>query len=786
VLELSDETGAAAACARLFARWGHEVVKVVSPHRAAPEEPAELYLDGGKQRVALDVRRPQDRDQIDRLAAGSDVLITDMAARDVEQLGLLTLGENRRPLVRTSIAPFGLSGPYRDWEATPATLLAHAGHTWLSGDPGRAPLTLPGDYPARHTANLAYVATLAAYMEAASNPEARSQTIEVSTLECLIGLHQFTDTMWSFGQTIRSRHRNRWENIYPSGLFRCSDGWVGLIIQPNFWLPFAQMIGHPEFVEDEHPFADPLIRIEREHELEALINEAFETQPKLTVFREGQETWRVTMGYVASLEEVLADPHLSERRFWRSLDGTAAGAAGDALAVPGSPFRFVGEEPPAESGLLPLVAASELPAREPSADAGPPPDPSRAAPARPLEGIRVLDMTRVWAGPLASRILADLGAEVIKIEAVPPPDGGPGASAPAATRQRMRAAGGKLNRNKKSVAVNLKTEEGRELFLGLVAHSDIVIENFSARVMPGLGLGYERLRKVNDQIIYLPMPAFGNDGPYRDYVGLGPGLEPLTGFTALLGYSDDEPRATAAAIPDAMAGTTAAVALATALERRAREGSGAFIDFSQQEASIAFLGEHFIERQRVGQEPQRLGNAHRTFAPQGVYRCRGDDDWITIAVRDDDDWQALCELSGAGWDGDPRFATPQSRRDHRDELDAALEQWTADQVKTELTQRLQERGVPAAAVFSAPEYLADTHLTERDYFPELDDPETGRHRWDGSPFVIDGDRGYESWITAPGLGQQSAEVLRDLLDLPEAEIASLFERGIVYERPPDG
>ena len=792
VLELSDREEAAAYTGKLLARWGAEVIKVESRDRPAPEMAVDHYLNGGKRRVALDYRDDASRATLERLAASCDLLITDAPARDVEAFGLLSLGGAAGPRVSASVTPFGLSGPYRDYEATPATLLALGGYTWLMGDRDREPLTMPGNYVHYQAGNFAYVALLASWLRERQTPAKTPRTIEIAQVECLTSLHQFTDTMWMFGEVVRSRHGNRWENLCPTVLLPCADGWFGMNILPNFWFPFTQMIGHPELGEGDHPLATNLGRMEYEDEVEALIVEAIGDWSKERIFTEGQETWRVPVGYAATLGEMLDDRHLNDRAFWKTIEGAQGSGAGPLLTA-GSPFRFVGEPAPVERAPAVPGGDSEavieaLGERAPVAggsngatDGG-----AAVAPVRPLEGLRILDLTRIWSGPLATRILADLGADVIKIEAHT--GRGPAISPLAPDIERHWNRQGlfnKLNRNKQSVAVDLKSEHGRDLFLGLVAESDVVIENFSARAMPSLGLDYEALRAANESIIYVAMQAFGMEGAYRDYVGLGPSIEPTTGLTALMGYSDEEPRVTSKALTDAIAGTTAAGAVLTAVERRDRTGEGAFVDLSQHEAGVAFLGEHFIERQVVGREPVRTGNAHRAFAPHGVYRCAGEDEWVAIAARDESEWSALCEVAGSDWAADERFGTIERRHEHRAALSEQIEAWTSGLDKNDVMDRLQARDVPAGAVLSAPEWLAERHLIARDYFVELDHAEAGRTSWDGSPLTIDGERGYGDWVAAPLLGENNEAVVATILGRSPAETARLVDQSVLADRPPD-
>jgi crotonobetainyl-CoA:carnitine CoA-transferase CaiB-like acyl-CoA transferase len=773
VLELSDVEESAAYCGKLFARWGAEVVKVERPGRAEPERALDAYLNGGKRRVSLVWDEAAGRDTLDRLSHAFDLVITDAPAREVREHALMTLGGNKTRAV-VSISPFGLDGPYADFEATAATLLALGGYTWLMGDPGRAPLTMPGQYPWYQAGTYAYIAALAAALDERRAGEPAH--VEVSVLECLASLHQFTDTMWTDQGIVRSRHGNRWENLCPTTLLPCADGWFGLNVLERFWIPFAHMVGHPEFTED-HPYATNAGRMQNEDGVEAAVMAALGTWTRERIFREGQETWRVPIGTALSLQELLDDPHLDARAFWRPLGSSGVRTAG-------SPFRFVGSEPPAElESVAPGTDTLDVVASLEAGDARPETAPAASrARTRPLEGVRVLDLTRIWSGPLATRILGDLGAEVIKIEAPT----NRGAPPPGSTGRwwNRQALFNKLSRNKSSVALDLKAAGARELFLRLVAASDVVVENFSARAMPSLGLGYEALREANGSIIYLTMPAFGRDGPYRDYVGLGPSIEPATGLTALMGYSDAEPRVTAKALTDAMAGTTAVAAVLTGLERRRRTGQGAFIDLSQHEVGVAFLGEHVVERQLADREPARTGNAHPRFAPHGVYRCAGIDSWLALAARDDDEWARLCAFAGAGWEHDVRFASLALRREHRAALDAAIETWTGTRDRDVLMADLQAQHIPAGAVQSPPEWLADRHLLARGYFVDLDHVDAGRARLDGSPLRFDGERGYEDWRAAPGLGEHNEDVLRAVLGATAPELAALERAGMLVTEPP--
>jgi crotonobetainyl-CoA:carnitine CoA-transferase CaiB-like acyl-CoA transferase len=507
-------------------------------------------------------------------------------------------------------------------------------------------------------------------------------------------------------------------------------------------------------------------RLRDADEIDQVILAAVGDWPKQRVFTEGQGTWRVPAGYLQTLREVLDDPHLAERKFWRP--------AASGTVVPGQPYRLY-----ANGGAGPAAPATDEPRPQASSQPRTPAGP-------PLRGVRILDMTHVWSGPLGARLLADLGAEVIKVESLDgrggaaiPPGGPDDGVAPGLRPWNQQPLYNKLNRNRRSLAVDLKTPEGRDIFLRLADRADLLIENFSARVLPSLGLGHEVLAERNPRLVHLAMPGFGLTGPYRTYVAYGPSIEPMTGLGALMGYSDAEPRVPSTAVLDAMSGTMAAVAAIDALLTRERTGAGALVELSQHEAGILFNGEALIQRQLAGTEPHRLGNALTDCAPSGVYRCAGEDEWIAFAVCTEQQWRSLASLASLA---DYRFRDRQSRAAHRELLNAAVEEFTRGWDKFQLMAALQEAGIPAGAVLSAPEWLADPHLLARDYYSNLADADRAPRRSDGLPVRIDGNRDYGWWRRAPMLGEHNQEILADL-GFTSSEIAGLHARGVVSDRP---
>jgi crotonobetainyl-CoA:carnitine CoA-transferase CaiB-like acyl-CoA transferase len=775
VLELSDAEAAAAWSGRVFTWAGDEVIKV-GPDRRSPPSPAlDLYLNAGKRRAALDYRDEAGRRSIDALAADADIVVMDAPPADVERYRLLQLG--RPGGVTVTITPYGLDGPWRDWKATSPTLLAHGGYTDLMGDAGRAPLTLPGSYPYYQAGTVAALAAMAALRAARGRD--RPTPVQLSILETLAGVHQFTDVMWTAWSRVRSRHGNRFEGVYPIGLWPCQDGWFSLCVLEQMWFRFCYMLDRPDLAEG-HPLSLNAGRILDLDAVDEAILAALRDWPKERIFKESQEAWRVASGHLMSLDEVLEDRHLGERGFWQPMGLPAAVEAGPGppspsgpgpIRMPGAPFRYhradrPGRPAPAApaAGASPAAPAAGASPAAPAAGASPG-DPAPAARLdRPLAGLRVLELSDYWAGPLCGRTFGDLGADVILVEKT--------AGAPLRT-----ALFDKLNRNKRSLALDLKTPEGREVFLQLVQQADVVVENLSARSMPGLGLGYPALRAANPRVVYASISGFGTSGPYSDYLATGPSAEPLTGLNALMGYSASEPRVTSKGILDPISGNLGTAAILAALRRRDATGEGCFVELTLHECGIAFLGDRFVDWQLTGRPPV-YGNGDRTRAPWGIYRCRGADHWIAITVTDDDEWAALSAFAGEGWESVDGWASMSSRHADQVRLDAAVEAWTSGQDKIDLARALQRHGVPAAPVLRAPEWIEDAQLAYDRYFASLPGPDAAVLRCDGLAPRIDGGRDYSDWGPAPAPGQHTSEVLTGLLGLDSAAVASLLARQV--------
>ena len=311
-----------------------------------------------------------------------------------------------------------------------------------------------------------------------------------------------------------------------------------------------------------------------------------------------------------------------------------------------------------------------------------------------LEHVRAIVLTQAWAGTLATQLLGDMGADVIQVEALRRPDvwrGGYGPDdltgiypdeAPGERPHNRCARFNSVNRNKRSLTLDLSTEAGQRVFLELVREADVVAENFASRVMGNFGLDYPALRDVKPDIIMLAMPAYGRSGPYSPYGGIGGTAEPMSGISSLQGTTDGAPLNSGIMYPDPVAGLMGCAAVLIALHHRHRTGQGQFIDLALQEPSICFIGEQVLEYTLTGQLPPRWGNGDRWHAPHGTYRCLGTDAWVSLAVRSQAEWEHLCTLIDQPWTADERFATADGRRQHAAALDEYLEAWTQEATRT--------------------------------------------------------------------------------------------------------
>ena len=413
----------------------------------------------------------------------------------------------------------------------------------------------------------------------------------------------------------------------------------------------------------------------------------------------------------------------------------------------------------------------------------------------PLKNYRVLDLSRIWAGPYCTKLFADMGAEIIKMESLSVYDSHRGPVNPAkgiAAYPDGEPGDEPWNRNgwfnclhmsKYGVTLELTKDEGRRVFELLVSISDVVIENFRQGSLERLGYTYEELRKHRPDLIYVSMPAFGNTGPWKGYLGYGIGQEQLSGMAHMTGYRGEGPMKSGINHGDPITGSHAAGVLMAALRHRRRTGKGMYIDVSQQESSVALMGPEVLAYQMTGQEPERRGNRSGWYAPANSYRCAGEDRWVTIAATNQDQWRSLAQAMDAdGLADDPRFDTNEARRENHDDLDRIISEWTIGLEAYDVTRKLQRLGVPAGPVLRGPDLLQDAHYKDRGTFVTVDHPQVGPKQYPGIPWKMSATPGVVRW-PSPTLGQHNREVYGELLGLNGLEIDQLDQTGVIGTKP---
>lgn len=410
----------------------------------------------------------------------------------------------------------------------------------------------------------------------------------------------------------------------------------------------------------------------------------------------------------------------------------------------------------------------------------------------PLANLRIIDLSQVYAGPYAARLLADMGAEVIRVEsAVRSTRGGPAPQSgavypdgqPGEKPYNRSAYYNELNRNKLAISLDLSKDKGKSVFKRLVNISDVVLENFTPRVMPNFGLDYPVLKAINPKIIMASISAYGQTGPYRDYASFGRGIEAMTGLSHMTGYTDGPPLGPGIAYADATTGLHAAFTVLLALRHRARSGKGQYIDLSLRESLTAIMGEHVLEYSMSGTVPQRNGNHDSSTPLQGCYRCRGDDAWVTISIRSEEQLPILFDTIGhPGLAQDERFLTLLSCKRCHTELDEFIDEWTSQHESPEAMRILQQVGIAAGAVQDAAQINRDPHLKQRGFFETVTHPEAGSHDYPGMPWKLSETPG-KIRTPAPTFAQHNEYVFTELLGLSKEELTQLEAENIISTIP---
>jgi crotonobetainyl-CoA:carnitine CoA-transferase CaiB-like acyl-CoA transferase len=764
-------------CSKLLTDAGADVVKVEPPSgdplrrwsasRAAvgealpPGDDGALFrfLHHGQRSVLGEPGRPE----TDALLAGADLVI------DGDRLGADRIEALRAAgVVVLSITPFGLRAASRP--ATEFTVQAESGALTARGRPEWPPFQCGGRVSEWVSGTFAAVAALAACRGAAATGHGEHVDFSMAELMNIAGSN-YADLMHSLlgrpALTGPSRTQET-PSIEPT-----LDGYVGFNTNTqSMFENFLVMIERPELTIEDPEWALLRTRTERWEEWNRIVH-AWTTTHTSDEIVERASALRIPVAYVKSGATVQDNDHFRSR-------GVFVDDPTGTFRMPRRPWQLDFEAPPPPRPAPALGAHTGQ--VEPWTPTRPGPD---GAQPRPLEGIRVLDLTAWWAGPSSCHMLACLGADVIHVEAIQRID-------------NMRLTGGmfarlpdwwersafflQVNTNKRGLTLDLTSDTGRELFLRLVGEADVVVENFTPRVMDNFGLTWDVIHAANPQAILVRMPAFGLDGPWRDNTGFAQTMEQMTGLAWVTGFPDDQPRIQRGP-SDPNAGMHAAFATIVALAERDRSGRGHHLEVVMVEGALNAAAELIIEYTAYGAVLERDGNRSPGAAPQGVYRCGGAEEWLALSVETDAQWQGLVTVLGApAWATDPALATAAGRRAHHDGLDARLADWAAGLDLDRTVAVLLDAGVPAARGWDPRVSSRNPLFVGRGFFEEVEHAVAGSHPTPTVPFRL---ASVERWVerAAPLLGEHNHEILQGLLGLGDDEIAALEAAEVIGRRP---
>jgi len=773
---------------------------------AGPVSVAWEYLRANTASVVVDSEA-----SLAELANDVDVVVLDIHGDLTAAEAEITSARDAHPrLVAAAITPYGFTGPKSAWRAGPLEHWALGGHMSLNGEPDRHPLPGGGPWLTHLVGATAAVGIQAALVHAATT--GRGDLVEISALEALANAHQWSFSLYTHNGVNKRRWGNRFgEQHHPLALYECIDGWVCIAaVSIHQWEGFCIAMDQVELLARDD-FYVPAVRFDHADELDEIISVWAATKTvaqAVTVLQDNQ----VPSGPVASLDDMLASPQLAARGYWTHLAGADApagdvrqnesGAGGVSTArLPGPPAHIEGATPPFR----------RAPALGTGLDGTASDGRSWPAGAKPLAGVRVIEFTIAWAGPLVCRMLGDLGADVIKIEhptarglAMPPAEmilaerGGwewgqlPGPLSrngiflnndPGDDWFNRLGHWNKMNRSKRGLCLDLKAPGGRDVLRKLVETADIVVNNYSPRGVRSAGITPAELREMNPAIVTLDMSGFGAAGPDAERISWGPVLDAASGLASTTGYPDSGPYKQGIAFPDVVGGLHGTVIALAALWQHWSTAEPVSVDLSQLETAINVAGDQFAEasmHQAGTAHPPRRGARTADAAPAGVYRCRGDDAWLALTVDDDATWKSLAELLGDA-QGEPRWTTAAARHADHDAIDAVIERWTATRDKHEAAAELQAAGISASAVMTVADIVNDDHSTARGLMVDHARPGEQPQLFPGLPFRFDTTPAALS--PPPKLGQHNDDILTELGYTP-AEITSLYNSNTIANAPP--
>jgi crotonobetainyl-CoA:carnitine CoA-transferase CaiB-like acyl-CoA transferase len=780
-------------CTKLLADGGATVIKVEPPEgdplrrwsssgaAIAPGGDGALFgfLAGSKHSVVADPEAGDDIRMVEGLLASADAMVWSGGSKVAEHQNFTPAAIHRAypRLTVTSITPFGLQGPWRARPATEFTLQAWSGGIVGLGRglPERAPVFVGGQVGEYMAGAYASAATMASWFRR-GDAAGSGELIDLSMLETqILCLTYYPVTHFEMlGRPWRDARR-----LTVPGVAQAKDGLVDLGCgTAQQWFDLCAMVGHPEWIDEGSPLSiTELANVYAED-----IYKWVEGNP-VDEIRELATAFRIPNAPVANGANIAAVDHFRER-------GSFVCNPRDGFRQPGLPYRM---RPARLRRPGPAPRVGEHTAHYRAASVTPRPAPTAHGPANrlPFGGLRILDLTTFWAGPCCTHFMAMLGAEVIHVESARRPDGTRLIAGIPVTEERWWEKSpifAALNTNKKGLTLDLQSPRGRELLRRLIATCDVIVENFTPRVLDQIGLDFAAVQEVRPDAVMVRMPGFGLDGPWRDNPAFAYAIESASGLSWLTGYPDRPPYEPYS-IGDPNAGVHALNALLLALEHRRRTGQGVLVEAAMVDAALSISAEQVIEYSAYGALLERAGNRGPTAAPQNLYRTADVDEfgrldcWVAIAVATDDQWVRLRGALGSpSWATDSALSSNVGRRAQHDLIDERLAAWCERRSGDDIVATLWDAGVPVAKVMQPHRQTELDQLAFRGFFEEVEHPVNGRAKLSTVPMRLSGGPALFHTRPAPLFGQHNHELLAEL-GLTESEIQDLEADGIIGRKP---
>ena len=807
---------AAANTGRLLAAYGADVITIEPPQghpiRYLPPWPPQngsttpdpetsilfAYLGTGKRSVRLDLENSDDVDRANRLILSAHGVIDSYQPGHLVKSGIdiESLAEEKPSLSAVRITPYGQTGPKADWSASALTSAASGGQLYLTGDKDKPPLLTAG-HQAYYQGSLHALGALLTALFAAERTgigdivDISLQEVQAATLE-----GAGPSALWYNSEQPRGGNNPRalW------GVHPCKDGWIGVASMPRQTHSVLDVMSMPELKEDPL-FRDSKWSPESDDLLRHLVPNFTASHTAEEIFEMADEH-RAPFAMIPTPDELLKWPHYLETAFWQEVDHPVLGKH----PVPSGPVSFSldsmvsdssdrGEFRPAPKiGEHTVEVLKELDAFKTTTPRITPG--ASVVDSSPLEGIRIVDMTQVWSGPYATRFLADMGADVIKVEGPTFPDPiRTAAGARTIPEINISPYFSEYNRGKRSLVIDIKQESGLNALKKLISTADVFVENWSSGVAERNELGYKDLISLNPQIVYVSMPGFGHTGSDASRVGFGPTIEQMGGLVALQGYEGDAPHKSGISYGDPIAGATCAAAIVSGLLYRQRNGTGCYSVLPQRDGVTGLIGEFVIAESLRCPMGYRIGSSGHRSTPHNVYPCKPDleprkvlgpdrnpigevfDRWLAIDCRTDGEWRSLIKVIANSRLFQSKYSTLSARESDSEKIDEIISGWTSGLNADKTAALLQSHGVNASAVQTALLLLSDAHLEARNNFISVSHDEKGIHQTARPTWRL-ANRPRLPALSSPLFGAHNEEILHELGYSPE-KISEMSQTGAI-------